>query len=169
MHCIDGDDPDLASSPGDGSGLHRLGSPFGASPSGMRSRTLGQVHWELSHIDPTISSQPHLLACALSDNVMAKCPGHSLQAISRGSRGLSGLARRSGSIGRSRSLGEASPRPKPLHLEMEVIAIGVGLRFVELEEGKQVSASITNSEADIQPLQLHTMHAETVMVKEWII
>ncbi len=71
---------------------------------------------------------------------MAKFRDHLLQAISRGSRGFSGLGRRSGSIGRSRSI-EASPKPKPLHLEMEVIAIGVGLRFVELEEGKQVSAS----------------------------
>lgn len=54
VHCIDGDDPDLASSPVEGSGLHRLGSPFGASPSGMRSRTLGQVHRDLSHIHPTM-------------------------------------------------------------------------------------------------------------------
>ena len=67
-----------------------------------------------------------------------------VQAISRGSRGFSGLGqtRRSGSIGRSGSVDEASPRPKQVNLEREVVAVGVGLRFLELEEGKQVSAII---------------------------
>ncbi|KAK9908805.1 hypothetical protein WJX75_003140 [Coccomyxa subellipsoidea] len=98
---IEGEDPTLASSPGNKHHLYRLGSPFGASPS-ARSRSLGK-------------------------------------AISRGSRGFSGLGqtRRSGSIGRSGSVDEASPRPKQVNLEMEVVAVGVGLRFLELEEGKQ--------------------------------
>ncbi len=50
-----------------------------------------------------------------------------------------GQRRRSSSIG---SADDASPRPKPLDLEMEVVAVGVGLRFLELEEGKQVSACV---------------------------
>ena len=29
-----------------------------------------------------------------------------------------------------------------MDLEMEVVAVGVGLRFLELEEGKQVSAIV---------------------------
>ena len=40
---IEGDDPTLASSPGDKQHLYRLGSPYGASPS-ARSRSLSKVH-----------------------------------------------------------------------------------------------------------------------------
>lgn len=39
---IVGEDPTLASSPGNKHHLYRLGSPFGASPS-ARSRSLGKV------------------------------------------------------------------------------------------------------------------------------
>ena len=65
----------------------------------------------------------------------------SLQALSRNSRGFSGVGKRadSGRLAKSGSL-DGALKPKQTHLELELVAIGVGLQFVELEEGRKVTA-----------------------------
>ena len=63
-----------------------------------------------------------------------------LQALSKNSRGFSGVTKRTGSgrLAKSGSL-DGALKPKQMHLELELVAIGVGLQFVELEEGRKVT------------------------------
>ncbi len=57
VHRIEGDDPTLARSPGNKQQLFRLGSPFGASPSG-RSRSLGKVNFGRAWQDCLLCTLP---------------------------------------------------------------------------------------------------------------
>jgi hypothetical protein len=62
------------------------------------------------------------------------------QVLSRGSRSItaSGRLQRSRQLSKANSIGDGTSRPRQTNLELEVVAVGIGLRFVELDEGKQV-------------------------------